>query len=132
MRKILSVICSCLILFSATSCGNFTKPESKPANSATVQAAAGTNTQSTAEKVTVLMKKMTLQQKIAQMLQGAGFRLTYNDMQKYCYGSVLNGGNSRSRDAATWLSFVEGYQKAAMSSKLPVPCLYGLECNPWA
>ncbi len=127
MKKILSIICSCLILFSATSCGAFTKPESKPAGSTTVQTAAGSNAQSTAEKVAALMKKMTLQQKIAQMLQGAGFRLTYDDMQKNCYGSVLNGGNSRSRDAATWRSFVEEYQKAAMSSKLPIPCLYGLD-----
>ncbi len=73
------------------------------------------------------MKRMSLQQKIAQMLQGAGYYLTYDDMKQHCYGSALNGGNSPARDAATWRSFVDGYQKAAMSSTLPIPCLYGLD-----
>ena len=73
------------------------------------------------------MQKMSLQQKIAQMLQGAGYCLTYNDMKQCCYGSVLNGGNSNRHDAATWRSFVFGYQEAAMQSALPIPCLYGLD-----
>lgn len=73
------------------------------------------------------MKKMSLQQEIAQMLQGAGYYLTYADMKQHCYGSVLNGGNSPAHDAATWRSFVDGYQKAAMGSTLPIPCLYGLD-----
>lgn len=73
------------------------------------------------------MKEMTLQQKINQMLQGAGYYLSYDDMKQNCFGSVLNGGNSPRRDAATWRSFVDGYQAAAMSSVLPIPCLYGLD-----
>lgn len=131
MKKTLSIICSCLILLSSASCGSSTKAVSEPAKSSTpvsaVQAAASPKNETTAEKVAALMKKMSLRQKIAQMLQGAGYCLTYDDMEKHCYGSVLNGGNSPAKDAATWRSFVDGYQQAAMKSALPIPCLYGLD-----
>ena len=128
MKKILCLVCSCLILFTSAGCGS-TKPVQKSAGSSpsAVQAVTVPKSGATAEKVAALMKKMTLQQKINQMLQGAGYYLTYDDMKQNCFGSVLNGGNSPKHDAATWRSFVDGYQAAAMSSALPIPCLYGLD-----
>ena len=118
-RKILCIICFCLLLFCPAGCGSSSK--------VSTQTSADLKTGSTAEKVTNLMKKMSLHQKVSQMLQGAGYWLTYDDMEQNCYGSVLNGGNSPKHDAATWRSFVDGYQKAAMSSKIPIPMLYGLD-----
>ena len=138
VKRILGLICSCLVLFSATGCGGVAQSSSSApsqaassaAQSATAVPAAvqpASSAPTTAEKVSALMQKMSLQQKIAQMLQGAGYWLTYDDMKEYCFGSVLNGGNSNRRDAATWRSFVDGYQTAAMHSALPIPFLYGLD-----
>lgn len=119
MKKVVCLICSCLLLFAIIGCSGFVKQHK--------QTAVSLKSKSVEEKVTDVMKRMSLQQKISQMLQGAGYRLTYDDMKKNCYGSVLNGGNSNKRDALTWRSFVDGYQTAAMNSALPIPVLYGLD-----
>ena len=128
MKKMLCLVCSCLVLISSAGCAGSGKSASKvPSAVSAVQAAAGQKTATTAEKVAALMKKMTLKQKIAQMMQGAGCYLPYDTEKENCYGSVLNGGNSPKRDADTWRTFVDGYQAAAMGSALPIPCMYGLD-----
>ena len=127
MKKYLSLLFSCILILSAAGCGG--SAQEAPAGSAVSSAAhraAGAHG-SAAEQAAALMGKMSLQQKICQMLQGAGCYVTYGSEREYCFGSILNGGNSYMRDAATWKSFADGYQQAAMSSPLPIPCMYGLD-----
>ena len=118
VKKFLCLIFSCLLVLTASGCISH-KTDTK----VTINTKGG----STLEKVNALMKNMSLNQKVSQMLQGAGYYLSYEDMKENCYGSVFNGGNSNKRDAATWRSFVDGYQKAAMNSSLKIPFLYGLD-----
>lgn len=135
MKRILGPLLACAILLAASGCGVSAKvgraassaPSQAEGMSSAVTAAIQDPALTAPQKAAELLGKMSLQQKVAQMLQGAGYVLTYDDMKRECYGSVLNGGNSDKRDAATWRSFVDGYQKAAMESEFPIPFLYGLD-----
>ena len=46
------------------------------------------------EKVATLLKKMTVEEKVGQVVQGDIASITPADMKKYHLGSVLNGGGS--------------------------------------
>ena len=60
------------------------------------------------EKVAALLKKMTVEEKVGQVVQGDICCVTPEDMKKYHLGSVLNGGDSAPGDderapAKKWL-----------------------------
>src|SRR6186713_2526752 len=46
------------------------------------------------EKVSTLLKKMTVEEKVGQVIQGDIASMTPADMKKYHLGSILNGGGS--------------------------------------
>ena len=46
------------------------------------------------EKVAALLKKMTVEEKVGQVVQGDIASITPADMKKYHLGSILNGGGS--------------------------------------
>ena len=63
------------------------------------------------EKVAALLKKMTVEEKVGQVVQGDIASITPADMKKYHLGSVLNGGGSapgndelRARRRSGWRS----------------------------
>lgn len=71
-----------------------------------------------------IVATLTLEQKAAQMVQGAIYSMSNSDMENNCYGSVLSQGQNRlGRNA--WTSIVDGYQDAALSSDAGIPFLYG-------
>nr|APU53952.1 GH3 beta-glucosidase [Solanum torvum] len=78
-----------------------------------------------------LMKRMTLEEKIGQMSQiDARFALPNNTMKKHFIGSVLMlPGNLSDPKASAedWVNSVNEIQKAALSTRLGIPMIYGID-----
>ncbi|GJN18911.1 hypothetical protein PR202_gb06123 [Eleusine coracana subsp. coracana] len=77
-----------------------------------------------------LLRRMTLAEKIGQMSQIERVNATAEVMRKYSIGSVLSGGGSvPSPNAAApeWVKMVNEIQRGAMSSRLGIPMLYGID-----
>jgi beta-glucosidase len=81
------------------------------------------------EKVSYLIEIMTLEEKIGQMLQPDRTGASPSDVKKYFIGSVFSGGgNAPSPNTMeNWLKMCEDYQKAAMSTRLGIPIIYGVD-----
>uniref|UniRef100_M4DUE6 Beta-glucosidase n=1 Tax=Brassica campestris TaxID=3711 RepID=M4DUE6_BRACM len=77
-----------------------------------------------------LMNRMTLQEKIGQMVQIERTVATPEVMKKYFIGSVLSGGGSVPSPKATpetWVNMVNEIQKASLSTRLGIPMIYGID-----
>ncbi|KAK9170200.1 hypothetical protein Syun_002340 [Stephania yunnanensis] len=77
-----------------------------------------------------LMKRMTLEEKIGQMTQIERANATADVVRNYFIGSVLSGGGSVPSEQAsteTWINLVNGIQKGAMSTRLGIPMIYGID-----
>ncbi|OCT11558.1 hypothetical protein A8709_05205 [Paenibacillus pectinilyticus] len=84
-------------------------------------------------RVADLLSRMSLDEKIGQMVQAERANVTPLDVQNYYLGSVLSGGGSfpngnqadDTRDK--WASLVDSYQTGALSTRLGIPILYGVD-----
>ncbi|RXZ81940.1 carbohydrate-binding protein [Paenibacillaceae bacterium] len=81
------------------------------------------------QRVDDLLSRMTLQEKIGQMLQVERLAATPSQVAQFAIGSVLSGGGSNPtpNNAATWAAMTDSYQQAAMSTRLQIPILYGVD-----
>lgn len=85
---------------------------------------------SPASDADALLAKMTLDEKIGQMVQVDSSALKdKGDVSKYFIGSVLSGGNSNPADnrPETWLKFANEFQAQALQTRLKIPLLYGVD-----
>ena len=84
---------------------------------------------SVADRVEALLAQMTLAEKIGQMTQAEKGSITPEDVSRYFIGSVLSGGGgSPPRNTPEdWLAMVSGFQEAALSTRLGIPLLYGVD-----
>ena len=91
-----------------------------------VQPAAATSVD---DRVEALLAQMTLAEKIGQMTQVEKNSITPKDVTRYFIGSVLSGGGgSPARNTPEdWLAMVSGFQEAALSTRLGIPLLYGVD-----
>lgn len=80
-------------------------------------------------RVKDLMKRMTLAEKIGQMTQIERTVANASHVYKYMVGSVLNGGGSTPtpNDVFEWQRMVDGFQKQALSTRLAIPMIYGVD-----
>lgn len=77
-----------------------------------------------------LLAKMTLDEKIGQMVQVDMAALKdKSDVQKYFIGSVLSGGGSDPADnrPETWLKAVTEFRAIALQTRLKIPLIYGVD-----
>ncbi|KAM0871792.1 hypothetical protein ACQ4PT_039164 [Festuca glaucescens] len=77
-----------------------------------------------------LLGRMTLAEKIGQMTQIERENATTGVLSKYFIGSVLSGGGSvpsPQASAEAWASMVNEMQKDALSTRLGIPMLYGID-----
>ena len=78
-----------------------------------------------------VLASMTLEEKIGQMIQAESSRLRNpSDIQTYYLGSVLSGGGADPRagnSLEAWTDMVDGFQTQAMSTRLKIPLLYGID-----
>lgn len=87
------------------------------------------------KRVDALLAEMTLEQKIAQMIQPEIRDITVEDMRKYGFGSYLNGGGSfpRGDKYATvedWLTYADDMYQASIDASLDgsaIPTMWGTD-----
>lgn len=86
--------------------------------------------QPAAARVKDLLSRMTLEEKIGQMTQIDRTMASPEVMKTYSIGSVLSGGGSTplpEASAQDWMNMVNDFQKGAMSSRLGIPMIYGID-----
>lgn len=78
-----------------------------------------------------LLAKMTLDEKIGQMIQvDIGALKDQSDIETYYLGSLLSGGSSDPKEGNSleaWTNRYESYQKHALKTHLGIPLLYGID-----
>lgn len=82
-----------------------------------------------------LLNKLSLEEKIGQMIQPEIRHLTPQDVKDFHIGSVLNGGGSvpngnRYSKAADWLAIADAYYEASMDisdGKIAIPIMWGTD-----
>ena len=85
---------------------------------------------SVTQRVDDLLTRMTLDEKVGQMTQpDHSFLKSPDDVSRFFVGSVLSGGSSEIPDSspAGWAAFTDGLQKRALSTRLGIPLLYGVD-----
>ena len=81
-------------------------------------------------RVRDLLSRMTLDEKIGQMVQAdLGALADAADVQTYALGSMLSGGNSKppANNPATWRFTVHQLESWALKTRLKIPLLYGID-----
>jgi len=87
------------------------------------------------QKVQTLLSSMTLEQKIAQMIQPEIRDFTVEDMRKYGFGSYLNGGGSfpngnKHATPKEWIKLAEDMYQASVDDTLDgsaIPTMWGTD-----
>jgi len=87
------------------------------------------------EKIVSLLAKMTLEQKVAQMIQPEIRDITVEDMRKYGFGSYLNGGgafpnNDKHATPDDWVNLAESMYQASIDDSLDgnsIPTMWGTD-----
>jgi beta-glucosidase len=86
-------------------------------------------------KVALLLTNMTLEQKVAQMIQPEIRDITVEDMRKYGFGSYLNGGgafpdNNKHATPADWIKLAESLYQASIDDSIDgskIPTMWGTD-----
>ncbi|CAL5400558.1 unnamed protein product [Camellia sinensis] len=81
-------------------------------------------------RVEDLLRRMTLAEKVGQMVQVDRSVATDEVMRNYSIGSVLSGGGSTPllhASAKDWVKMVNEFQKGSLSSRLGIPMIYGID-----
>jgi len=87
------------------------------------------------EKITYLLSRMTIEQKVAQMIQPEIRDITVEDMRKYGFGSYLNGGGSfpngnKHSTPEDWIKLAESMYQASTDDSLDgsrIPTMWGTD-----
>ena len=86
-------------------------------------------------KIAELLGKMTLEQKVAQMIQPEIQFFSIEDMRQYGFGSFLSGGNTspghkKHATPADWLALADAMYDASMDSSedgIAIPTMWGID-----
>ena len=87
------------------------------------------------QRVRALMAKMSLRDKVGQVIQADIGSVTPEDVRKHRLGSILAGGNSkpgggRVAGPAKWLALSDAFHRAAMDTRdggVAIPLLFGAD-----
>ncbi|XP_047316683.1 beta-glucosidase BoGH3B-like [Impatiens glandulifera] len=77
-----------------------------------------------------LMRRMTLEEKIGQMVQIERTVASPDVMKNFFIGSILSGGGSvpsPKASAQEWVNMVNEFQKGSLSTRLQIPMIYGID-----
>ena len=85
-------------------------------------------------RIDLLLARMTVEQKVGQLIQADIASLTPDDLKHYALGSVLNGGNSAPRDdklasPSEWLALADRFYDASTGAAgcAGIPTLWGTD-----
>ena len=86
-------------------------------------------------QIDAILPKLTVEQKVGQVIQADNGSITPEEVKKYRLGSVLSGGNSAPgplpyADTKTWLAMADKYYNASIDSEgveIAIPCIWGID-----
>ncbi|MEL6986631.1 MAG: glycoside hydrolase family 3 N-terminal domain-containing protein [Bacteroidota bacterium] len=86
-------------------------------------------------RIDEILPKLTLEQKVGQVIQADNGSVTPEEVKKYRLGSVLSGGNSAPgpkpyADTKTWLEMADKYFNASLDPEgveIAIPCIWGID-----
>jgi beta-glucosidase len=89
----------------------------------------------TERRITALMARMSLEEKVGQMIQADIETIKPEDLRTYPLGSILAGGNSgpfgnERAMAADWLRLVRGFREVSVENRAghtPIPVIFGVD-----
>ena len=81
------------------------------------------------KRVSALLKSMTLDEKVGQMVMAERRTLSPGDIKKYGIGAVLSGGGSAppQNNPQAWQEMYNSYQNEALTTRLGIPIMYGID-----
>lgn len=134
----LLLVTSCLVAVPA--CAQTQQPQSgqtvaNPANWPAAKSQ-GLIDEATEKFVTELMAKMSIEQKVGQMVQADIASIRPEDLRKYPLGSILAGGNSGPLDKddksprQDWIDTSRAFERVAMEDRagnLKIPLIFGID-----
>jgi len=82
-----------------------------------------------------ILPKLTIEQKVGQVIQADNNSVTPEEVKQYRLGSVLSGGNSAPgplpyADTKTWLEMADKYYAASIDPEgveVAIPCIWGID-----
>ncbi len=82
-----------------------------------------------------ILPKLSLRQKVGQVIQGDSGSITPEEVKEYRLGSVLSGGNSAPgslpyADTKTWIDMADKYYNASIDPdgvEIPIPIIWGID-----
>ena len=82
--------------------------------------------------IDTMLARMTLEEKVGQVIQGDISAIAPADLARYPLGSILAGGNSgpygnERADAATWKKLVDEFRAASIKAGARIPILFGVD-----
>lgn len=103
-----------------------------PANWPKSKSPAAITSAGTEAAITALLSRMTLEQKVGQLVQADISAIKPSDLERYPIGSILAGGNSgpygnERADAAKWAQLVEEFRSASRKAGSAIPILFGVD-----
>jgi len=87
-------------------------------------------TRSVTERVNDLLPRLTLEEKVGQMTLVEKDSINTDDIAPLGIGGLLSGGGGSPKtgnNAKNWAAMVDGFQKAALQSRLGIPMIYGVD-----
>lgn len=106
--------------------------QANPANWPVAKSPAAMTDAATEAKIDALIKRMTVEQKVGQTIQGDISAMTPADLAGYPLGSILAGGNSgpygnERATAQDWHRLVKEYRDASMKTGAKIPVIFGID-----
>ncbi len=93
---------------------------------------AAISTRAEEARINAIIARMTLEQKVGQIIQADISAITPDDLKQYPLGSILAGGNSgpygnERANGATWDKLVSAFHAASRKSGAQIPILFGVD-----
>lgn len=128
LKSILSVLLVAVMLFGCTPVATNTSSSQSPVSEASAPTSSEISSDNeAAEPADAITARLTLEQKAAQMVQGAVYYVNNLEMKQYAFGSVLAEYAQLDRTASGWKKTVLGLQQSALNSAAAIPYLYGTD-----
>ena len=117
---------------SASSAAPVARATANPVNWPSAASPAAITDVKTEDTITALLSKMTLEQKVGQLVQADISAIKPEELARYPLGSILAGGNSgpygdERASAAKWAQLVGAFRKVSRKSGAGVPILFGID-----
>ena len=139
-RGLVSRIGLVAVAVFVAACGNSTatgtpatqaSPAGTPAGSVASSTKSWLDTTKTVDqRVAALLSQMTQAEKIGQMTQVENGSIDAATSGAFAVGSILSGGGGSPKAGNTpqaWYDMVNGYQQAALGTRLGIPMIYGID-----